>query len=1486
MKLIKSLLILYILALPVFAFELRPMEDVKLCFYYTSSGQQSSISGGSNSDSGGGGGGGIPRDDLDKISDAEKELAEFEAWLDNLAEDAMNNNYLQDELFPVDPFVKEYFKDFLKDNGDSAPDTEGDPVFITTGQYVCYNTDTSFKWGKNNFLIERNYRSDEFPEGLFGKAWFCSLDTRIIFDNRKDNNILEELNNKKEKIEHCCSVIKNYKSLFEGLYTKGIEIRDKCETLISFYNEEKNPLPENLCSEKYDEESVIKSFPSYTKGQVIHVSPNGGAVIFYYDKDELCFKPVNKNARNKVKITFSENDKTFCVKNISGYEIYYSVNGKPLYLKDRYGLTVEYCYENEKLTCIKHNNNIKMQFSYNNENLIEKIENKVTKNIFKYEYTDGLLTKYIDEVNDIYLFEYDSDNYLTVLVKPDGSRSAVCYEEIINGNKRKVAGSHIDEDGNIETFEYDFDERKIQYTDADGDITLYEFDEYNNITKQILPDCTVNEWKYDENGNLIEKTDEYSTRTFVLNKFGDRIEEYEGNSVKKWNYETNYNLINKIQDSEGNTYSYLYDSKGNCILIQRNNNSVYSSTYNDWGAEKEILSINENNIYGYNENYLISFDKNYHYEYDQNNRISKKILPDGSCYRYSYSEDGKTTRCTTPQKLTVSVTINNRKDIEEIVLEDKYTDSVSVKKINYDKRHNVKEIFEATGSTLEEARKKLRLKKSFEYSAAGKLKSEIKWNYGKARINDAAGIKTEYIRNPVLRQNIEKRYFVNENEKIMGEYTETVYSYSYENGKMIRKIQNGNFVKEYDTDRNNNVLLEKQNEINLNSYEYNSEGLINSVINIFGGKTDYKYNKKNGLLYSISNENGNENRFDFNNSGNLIKTIEYDGFVTDYVTKELAGTLKTEKSTNLGKEINTYDKLGRLLSFEIKDSNNQCLLKTTLKYDDSKGEVSVVKENVTKIYKTDSYGRCIYDPELKEYYEYDLNGNISRIIKNKGKKNIETVFEYNAENKISYIKKPGGNEINYFYNANGDLIKITDAAGLIWTGRYNEENNIIEETGRNLPVKRYEYDENGMIKSVYEGEEKILSYNYSENFRKCETVDARNNIYTEYLDAYGNTSSIKNRENQIMSISYRGMETEITDFNGNLKTIINNRNLGQNTTKYSSGKTDLVNYNAAGKIISFVNESSEEQFSYNEAGYLVKQIAEGNTMNYLYDDFGRKTSVTGFSIEERFVYDEDGYMRRSYCNDIALSYIYDDDGNETSSYTENGIHFDKEYDITGRMISVSQKDAKGNIKFSENYLYDENGRIYCVTDNTGAVTLYEYDSRGRLVKKTMPYEKKFEEESRNELIECGEKVNTSFSVIPVSLERSLLMQLKKIWSKLNIRQPMATSGEKAWIETYVYDGNNNRIEKTTPLGTIHYYYDKENRLTYYGNKKPVSFEYDKNGNMISKNSVYKSEIYTYTEDNRIAEVLNYDKRSKKYENINYTYDALGRRITKQKMAGS
>ena len=243
---------------------------------------------------------------------------------------------------------------------------------------------------------------------------------------------------------------------------------------------------------------------------------------------------------------------------------------------------------------------------------------------------------------------------------------------------------------------------------------------------------------------------------------------------------------------------------------------------------------------------------------------------------------------------------------------------------------------------------------------------------------------------------------------------------------------------------------------------------------------------------------------------------------------------------------------------------------------------------------------------------------------------------------------------------------------------------------------------------------------------------------------------------------------------------------------------------------------------------------------------------------------------------IIIDLKYDDNDRATQRKFSSGVTQNKVYDNAGRVVFISQ-NVFGKTTWAEGYVYAEDGKRTGTVDLNGAVTLYEYNKRGKLSAVYYPYTKAMVDKFKAEADENKLSVNEDMA------ENKFLDAVTK--GKLAVVLNYAGFGFGDRIttmqlfikESYEYDRNCNRIKTVTKNGAIDYSYDEENRLVSSGSngRVCVKYTYDRNGNMLAKESSLKSEMYSYNSQNRLCESVVIDRENKTQSESRYAYDAFG-----------
>ena len=340
-------------------------------------------------------------------------------------------------------------------------------------------------------------------------------------------------------------------------------------------------------------------------------------------------------------------------------------------------------------------------------------------------------------------------------------------------------------------------------------------------------------------------------------------------------------------------------------------------------------------------------------------------------------------------------------------------------------------------------------------------------------------------------------------------------------------------------------------------------------------------------------------------------------------------------------------------------------------------------------------------------YHYDINGKLIKISNSScdlfgfnytdnvltvedgaGRK---TVVRY-ENNRIVSITDANGGVVRYFY-ANDNLVKVTDQANVI-IGEYHYDGNLLTKSGRN----NIKIDSENRVSEIVADNGYSTQYTYSDNTVTIHTSDGNTISYT--YDFRGNILTSTDEYGSVTAYSY--------DSENRLVEALKN---GQSVATYL--------YSSDGRLAKKTNESGTLYYHYNAAGELTGTEDKGYSSadsyvseNYVYDETGNiilkaqfvsKTEDYEFPAEYESDFNYTSVVKYTYQNGLSVK-TTDDNGNTTI------IAYD-EYGNTVKTTNTVIQDNKTTVSISENS-YDNLGRLILSKSNNGEIS-YVYDAAGR-----------------------------------------------------------------------------------------------------------------------------------------------------------------------------
>ncbi len=185
------------------------------------------------------------------------------------------------------------------------------------------------------------------------------------------------------------------------------------------------------------------------------------------------------------------------------------------------------------------------------------------------------------------------------------------------------------------------------------------------------------------------------------------------------------------------------------------------------------------------------------------------------------------------------------------------------------------------------------------------------------------------------------------------------------------------------------------------SYTYNSLGLLTSMVDAEGRRTEYEYDVSCQLIavhFAVGTPSAASKYFSYDDAGNLLTAIDELGRITSY----------------------EYDTWNRLTKVTEPDPDN-------------------IGPSISPV------SRMEYDPSGNLVQIQDPRGFIHRT-------------NFDLRNQVVEEIDPLGNFLRYFYDASGNVIRQVDARGSITAFEYDDRNRVIAMRHSDASEYQFEYD--------------------------------------------------------------------------------------------------------------------------------------------------------------------------------------------------------------------------------------------------------------------------------------------------------------------------------------------------------------------------------------------------------------------------------------------
>ncbi|MGW5284358.1 putative T7SS-secreted protein [Streptomyces collinus] len=553
--------------------------------------------------------------------------------------------------------------------------------------------------------------------------------------------------------------------------------------------------------------------------------------------------------------------------------------------------------------------------------------------------------------------------------------------------------------------------------------------------------------------------------------------------------------------------------------------------------------------------------------------------------------------------------------------------------------------------------------------------------------------------------------------------------------------------------------------------------------------------------------------------------------------------------------------------------------------------------------ETDAVGRTTS-------YRYDDLGNLAETVRPDGRR---TTFSYDARGLLTRVVRPDGSTVRQEFDDRGNRTSVADSAGGRTSFEYDEYGRLTslsDEYGRvteiccdaaGLPVEvrdhagnvmRYERDALGRVVSITDpvGATGEMEWSVEGRITRRRNPDGTEETWT--YDGEGNCLTHTDTIGGVTRFEYSGFDlltariepdgsryefeydkelrlTRVTNPQGPSWTYAYDA-VGRLVTETDfGGRVSRYAYNAAGELVSRTNALGQVvSFEHNELGQVVRKTVDGEVMTYSYDFTDQIAQAANAHTDLTLLRDRHGRLVSERIGDREVAYRYDESGRPTARTTPSGAVSTWEYDSTGRPFRLT---ADGRVIALE---YDRVGREVGRRFGESLSVSRSFDAMNRLISQAVDHargriqSRTYEYRADGSLLQVHDQLNgvRRYELDPAG-------------------RTTRVSGA-GWAESYSYDALGNQLSADWPgrqfgddgCG------DRAYRGADLVRAGRIRYEHDAAGRVVLRQKTRLSRKpdtwrYSWDAEDRLTQVVTPDGTVWRYR-----YDALGRRVGKQRMA--
>ncbi|MGW3110577.1 putative T7SS-secreted protein [Streptomyces sp. NPDC001091] len=327
-----------------------------------------------------------------------------------------------------------------------------------------------------------------------------------------------------------------------------------------------------------------------------------------------------------------------------------------------------------------------------------------------------------------------------------------------------------------------------------------------------------------------------------------------------------------------------------------------------------------------------------------------------------------------------------------------------------------------------------------------------------------------------------------------------------------------------------------------------------------------------------------------------------------------------------------------------------------------------------------------------------------------------TSYERDAFGRPVAITDPTGAVTRLEWTVEGHLARRTAPDGTAESWTYDGEGNRTTHTDALGQVSRFEYTHFDLLTARTGPDGVRHAFTYDTELRLTEVTNPQGLTWSYTYDPAGRLAAETDFDDRTLTYAYDPASrlTERTNALG--ETIAFERDeLGRTVRKDAAGAVTTYAFDLTDQLAEAVGpDGSTLQILRDRYGRTVSETVDGRTLTYTHDALGRRTGrTTPTGATTTWSYDPAGRRTGMVASGHSIDFTYDAAGREVGRHIGESLSLEHTFDVLGRLKAQSVRTPRGGLLRHRAYEYRADGNVTRIDDDLSSRT-FDLDATGRV----------------------------------------------------------------------------------------------------------------------------------------------------------------------------